>query len=403
MEKRIAHIYVYLMLGFYLFFTGFEGYTNIFDSKYVVFVSLSAIYVIASAIFGIRKKPGVAEWSAIAFLVLSAISAFASEHFPRTLVGATRSEGLLTIALYVLVFIFLSQNWETPRSFVPFLAIVMLVESAIVLLQLIDLNVMGLYPRGENYHIALEKYNGAFISTIGNADISSAFFSLMTPVLWGLGFEYKRHRILIFASAILSLLATLMMSVSAGVVALALTLLIALPFTLLPKKKAVLLIVSLLTVLLLVLYLLPIGNGTLFEIHSLLHGKADGDFGSGRLHIWKEVLKNLDNLAFGNGPDTMFYADLEPFTKITGGKTITRKIDIAHNDYLNVLFHQGLFALVAYLGVFTSLFKKRPSPLQRSVRLGIFAYAVQIFFSYSSCPSAIFFWIMLGIMNEKGM
>ena len=52
-QNTVSRAYVYLMLTFFLFFTGFEGYRNIFDSKCVVFTAVSIVYIVISFIFGI--------------------------------------------------------------------------------------------------------------------------------------------------------------------------------------------------------------------------------------------------------------------------------------------------------------------------------------------------------------
>ena len=101
-----------------------------------------------------------------------------------------------------------------------------------------------------------------------------------------------------------------------------------------------------------VVYFADLG-GMFHELHAILHGNAEGGFGSGRLHIWKSVLQRVpEHLLFGTGPDTMLYSDIEAFSRydeVLGG-TIVARIDIAHNEYLNILYHQGILALASYLG-----------------------------------------------------
>lgn len=419
-QEYVTRTYVYLMLTFFLFFTGFHGYTAIFTAKCAAFTVLSLLYIAVFAICKIPKgKLSLPELSALIYLAVTLVSAFASDHFPKTLTGVSRYEGLLTVGIYVTVFIFVSRSWKWHSSFVPFLSIVALLQSAVVIFQLLGFNFLRLYPKGVNYYIALERYNGEFISTVGNADIASAFFSLITPVLWVLLFGYKKaarldqsnflynkkYRPLTLAAAVSSLFCTMAISVSAGVVAMAITAAV-LPIVLFPeKRKSILAIILAVAILVLVLvYFLPLKDGTLFELQSLLKGNLSSDFGSGRIHIWSEVVENTKPL-LGTGPDTMLLEDIEPFTKTVDGKTVTRKIDIAHNDYLNVLFHQGIFALAAYLGILTVLIKwyknGRNDILVAAVGAGVFAYCVQVFFSFSACSSAIFFWIFIGILESE--
>lgn len=405
MEKRITKIYVYLMFGLFLLFTGFSGYSNVFTSKCILFTALSSIYLVASLIFGLSaKKMGAPEISALIYLGITALSAVASSHFPNTLIGISRYEGLLTIGLYVAVFLFVSQNWDTGDGFMYFLCAVMLLESVVVILQLFGFNILWLYPKGTNYYIALEKYNGAFISTVGNSDIASALFSLVTPVLWGIFATRRKYRLLSLASAVASSACLFCISVSAGIVAIV-ALICVIPFVLFPKRRITVAVILafVAAIFFAILYFIPIKEGMLYELQSLMHGNYDPDFGSGRLHIWREVLDNIKPL-LGTGPDTMLKESIEPFVKTINGKNVVRSIDIAHNDYLNILFHQGIFALVAYLGILAPLFvgwlkNGRRNKTAAVFGAGIFAYSVQVFFSYSACSSAVFFWIVLGMLN----
>ena len=91
---------------------------------------------------------------------------------------------------------------------------------------------------------------------------------------------------------------------------------------------------------LLLVYTAPI-TGMMYELQQVLHGNWGDHFGSGRVSIWRQVLQKVpDRLFWGVGPDTMYAAGIRLGTVI---------IDCAHNEYLNVLFHQGLFGLFSYL------------------------------------------------------
>ena len=405
-KSLVTDIYICAMFSLFLFYTGFRGYSGIFTAKKELFTILSLTYIGVSALWGIPfKKFKLPEISALAYFIITAVSAVLSDYFPKTLLGVSRYEGLLTIGIYVFVFIFVSRDFEMRPLFIPFLSVVMIAESIIVILQLFDFNVMGLYPIGENLSIATEKYNGVFISTIGNADIASAFFSLLTPVLFVLFLRYEKYKPMTFMSFVLSLICVLSMSVSAGIVAMLSTAVI-LPFVLFPKRRKLILLLLCIALIisLLLIYFLPFRDGMLYEFQCIMKGEADRTFGAGRFHRWSEVISNTKPL-FGSGPDTMLYEDIEPFVKIENGEKIVRRIDIAHNDYLNILFHQGIFALISYFCLLSPLltwFKnKKGNAFPLAVGAGAFAYSVQVFFSFSACSSAIFFWIMLGILNAE--
>ena len=55
------------------------------------------------------------------------------------------------------------------------------------------------------------------------------------------------------------------------------------------------------------LYCVDFG-GVFHELHSIMHGEISTTFGSGRIHIWEQVLSAVpEHLLFGTGPDTMLY------------------------------------------------------------------------------------------------
>ncbi len=400
-QQKLTSLYVYLMLSVFLFFTGFFGYTAIFSAKTAVFTLLSTVYIILYVIFGLgNKRLSFPETAALVYLLITVISALVSRHFPKTLIGVSRYEGAVTVALYVFIFILVSRSFKPSDRFVKFLAIVMIIESAVVLLQLSGVNVMGLYPTGENYYIAKEKYNGVFISTVGNADISSALFALMSPILSVLAVGYKKYRYLTVPSALLSLASLVLMNVSSGTVAL--TAVIAVMPVLLSRHrlKAIVITLVIALIILAAVYFLPISEGgVFFELKEIMRGNFDPDFGSGRIHIWSEVIKNTKPL-LGTGPDTMYYENITPF--VNEETSAVRRIDIAHNDYLNILFHQGIFALLAYLsllGYILTVWLKngKNNILATALGAGAFAYMVHTFFSYSACSSAVFFWMVMGM------
>ncbi len=405
-HHTLTSIYVILMFSLYLFFTGFSGYTSVFTAKAFMFFILGGVYAVLYFIIAFPKgRLTLSEIFAIIYLVITAVSAFASEYFPTTLVGASRREGLLTIFMYVCVFILVSRSWKAPKNFELILSVLMALQSVVVLLQLCDLNVLWLFPKGEYYSLAIEKYNGEFISTIGNADVASAFFSLMTPIVILFALFLKKKRFVHIIAAVLSLSALILMDVDAGVASLAACALIS-PLLFVPNKRAAVIIVcSMLLLGLAVLYFVPFESGTLYEINQIMHGNIDPAFGSARIYIWQNVLEKLEWL-LGTGPDTMLLAGIDPFVKFFGETKVTMRIDIAHNDYLNILFHQGVFALAAYLAMLVTLLFKwfkmcRENIVVTVFGFGIISYLVHMFFSFSACSAAVFFWIIMGIVNSE--
>ena len=88
------------------------------------------------------------------------------------------------------------------------------------------------------------------------------------------------------------------------------------------------------------------------EAHEILQGRAEDEFGSGRVFIWKNVWQAVkERPLFGGGPDTLSHRITAYFERYDEATNIMRRsgIDTAHNEYLNILANQGIFALLCWL------------------------------------------------------
>ena len=111
----------------------------------------------------------------------------------------------------------------------------------------------------------------------------------------------------------------------------------------------------------------------------------------------------------GKGADTMVLEEFTPFSRYYPAlqKTVTTTIDVAHSEPLNILYHQGLLALLSYFGLLgcgiVSLIKKSKIN-DDTAFFGVAAtgYFIQSFFGISMCITAPYFWIALGFLcSEK--
>ncbi len=116
---------------------------------------------------------------------------------------------------------------------------------------------------------------------------------------------------------------------------------------------------------------------------------------SGRLYIWKEIIKRVpDNLLLGIGIDNLFFLD--------NGKPIYNKIhrksyDKAHNEYLQILITEGIFAFIIYLIIVIKISFKNLIDDNMTLFLPIIGYLIQAFFNISIIYIAPFFWVLLGM------
>lgn len=152
------------------------------------------------------------------------------------------------------------------------------------------------------------------------------------------------------------------------------------------------------------LYVFPFSaGGTLWEIQQLLHGNFNDNFGSGRVRIWKEVLRLIgERPLLGGGPDTLAERMTFSFTRYSEelGMTIEAHVDAAHNLFLNTAVNQGLPALgflLAGLVFWVADVLKRRNTAGLLLIAGVAGYLAQGCFSVSLCSVTGLFWIFLAL------
>ncbi len=103
----------------------------------------------------------------------------------------------------------------------------------------------------------------------------------------------------------------------------------------------------------------------------------------------------------------MGLAGIPPFSRYDPalGKTVKAAIDAAHNEYLNILFHQGLPALLVYLAALTAvavrfLRQARCSTAAAVLGAGVLCYLIEAQFGISQPITSPFFWLCLGLLTR---
>ena len=417
--KKATEIYLFLFATVHLLYFGFSGYAHIFDAKQVTFCTINLLYLLCIAVSpiifagkkaGFSKRSSHAHIFAVLYMLFTVISGMLSEHFPKTFFGISRFEGMFTICIYCLTFIAVSAfPCRRKYIFVAF-SVAVTVFSALCAIQLFGYNPLSLYPDGMNFYDAGVKYTTAFIGTIGNTNLSGAFICLALPFLAVMMLKSKaKEKILLIIPISLLVFTALKMGVASTVLGLLACFVICLPLILgFSKKATVLYFVCLVVcalVLLAVIYFYPFESGFFFELREVLHGNFDENFGSGRIRIWKNVLSEIgDRPIFGKGPDTMQTDKFPAFERYYPalGKVKRTGIDVAHNEFLNILYHQGVVGLIAYLGfvfcVMNALWKNRNDTAVLALGCGIVCYLVQSFFTFSMCLTSPYFWIAAGLV-----
>ena len=142
-------------------------------------------------------------------------------------------------------------------------------------------------------------------------------------------------------------------------------------------------------------------NTTKNETVELSRGNYNENYGTKRVEIWRQSIEEVPKyLIHGIGIDN--------FSLIKNGRPIVvgyNAYDKAHNEYLQILLCEGIFALISYLllyfiilirGIIKS-FKDKKIYLV----LPVLGYLVQAFFNISVIEVAPIFYICLGLLISR--
>ncbi len=419
---------VFLAALISVFLLSFTAYTEFTALKNSLFFTVSGGYAVLLVVFGVEgmlagmyspralweklRPDSWVQYLLLGYLALTALSAAFSDYPAEAWLGGSRTEGFLTLFLYVFCFYGVAKFAKPQKWMIYLLGGALVPFSVLGLLQLQGFNPFDLYPEGMNYFDAGIKYAGKYLSTLGNVDLGAAFLCLAIPALLVYIVRAKEKlRFLLLLPLGLTLWFFLKMWVLAGLVGVFCGLILALPFLFAFKKRPLLIYYIALAAAVLggfaVLYFVDLG-GMLGELHQILHGAVSDSFGTGRIYIWRSVLERVpEHLWFGAGPDTLLKAEIAPFSREdkAAGLMIYGLIDSAHCEYLNVLYHQGVFALLTYLGALAmAVVKGAKAALSRpeAAVLGgaVLCYCVQAFFGISQLITAPFFWVALGLLEH---
>lgn len=464
-KRQITRVYIYIMLIAFPLFTGFSGYTNITASKlafYLVATLLWLLLLIAVSVYyrSFRVKPlSSALICLLIYFALCCASAIFSPYKSVVLLGAGRFDGLLAVFLSVAVFAGVSRNAAHERGYIFALTASMTLCCVVALLQLLNINALGLFPGDFSYYDMGIKYSGEFLGTIGNANLFSAFLCLCLSAISVFFIRAGKARYYLAAPILLAAFCLFECSVSAGKLALLLCLLIAAPFVIRSRedlrrawlimavlflalvlssafdglrtdsqvrlffrisvratafmaisavffllfivfrrdirfhRRRFLIVYGILVLVALVAAIVFIYNysgseGTLYELSRILHGELLDSFGSSRILIWRETLGlAVERPLLGGGPGTTAHRlDIEfsRFVEETG-KTLSSRVDNAHNVYLGILADTGIASLLAYFAAMALTLRRAVRSSRRrttvlALSCGLLSYWIQDFF-----------------------
>lgn len=420
---KLTDLFVGGMLSVFLLFPGFHGYQQITRQKVALFFLLTGGYILAALLLQLEgalsgKQPkkeglplGTIEKLVLGYWILSLVATAVSDYPKVAFWGGARFEGFVTISLYCACFLLTARHCRPRKWMLWLFAGAISLNCLLAVIQLLGYNPLRLYPDGMTYYDGFKRYAGQFLGTVGNVDMLSALLCVAIPAFSSGVLKLRdKRRFLLLIPLGLSLLVLFWAFVSGGVLSVILSAVLCVPVLAgeqrLRKKLALLTAVLLLLGLIGVYTLGDRVGGFVYEAHQVLHGNFDEDFGSGRIYIWRKALELVDgHLLFGSGPDTMVLRTDAVFERYDERLDITIRslVDTAHNEYLNVLVHQGLPALLCFMGAIAAALvlwvKRAPTDLVSAVCGGsVLCYGIQAFFGISSFLSAPYFWLAMAML-----
>lgn len=424
----LTNLLLGIALSVYILFPGTNGYETIQNGKYELFYLIFGGYLVLMILFTLEfilirqialphfnqlwKNATFCEKLIFAYWLLTLVSTLLSPYGQETLLGLSRNEGFLTQTIYCGTFLCVT-HFAKPKVWMMHLfALVMTLFCSICLLQMQGRNPLGLYPEGTDYFGANVDYPGIYLGTTGNADLTAALLCLAIPalVMW-LILGKQRNRFWAVVPMGLCVVTLVQADIKAGLVGTVFGMALVFPVVLPVKQGYRKWLWIMLGILMLFGLWYGYTNhrtwGLAYELREVLHGNFDSSFGSGRIGIWKDILERVpERLAFGYGPDTMAAAQISHYSRIIDGVEIPLIIDVAHNEYLNILYHQGIFALLVYLlalghSFVTWIICGSKDTVSAICGGAILCYCVQAFFGFSMCQTAILFWLAWAVLNRR--
>lgn len=359
---------------------------------YVVGISLLIMYFKGKKALKYKEQK-----IAVVYLMFYFIATLFSENIVVSILGNDfRYEGIIMIGIYILLFIMASKY--------------IVINEKLIKIVLIAASIMGVYSIIQYYGFdPIQKwsmgkiYVEQSISFLRNRNVLGSYVSLFIPLSMGL-YIFRGNKVYCYISSVI--FASMLCSMTRAVwVSFLVFSIIGLVFVYKNKemlKRVGVIIVIFTTIFSSISVLSNFGIGgngeNLFgrAISTIEDGvKFDEQSGSGRIKIWKGVIKCIKgNNLFGTGPDTM-KLELE-----SEGIFFKTHYDKSHNEFLEIWLTGGLFALISYLLlvglILYKLIKKRKDDNIKIMILIVVSYVVQSFFSNSVILVAPLYWIMLG-------
>lgn len=153
---------------------------------------------------------------------------------------------------------------------------------------------------------------------------------------------------------------------------------------------------------LIVIYFINFEVGILNEVHEMLHGNFNDEFGTYRIFLWKRTIKLIREFPiFGTGPDTFAIRFMSKYTndiKELGELTIN---DTAANNYLTMIINIGmigLFSYITYLIFIIDKAIKNESVYSKVLLIALIGFLIQDMFNLWVVIVTPMIWVLSAIL-----
>lgn len=368
------------------------------------------------------RKRAVVGICLLGLVIVGLCSVAVSEDWVMALYGQRGREGWFTLVSYYMIF-FATTLLRDDKYCRLLMQLFLIFGSIVAVLGFIQF--AGIYEFGPYFP-------GMAIAPMHNPNFYGAFAVLFTGVAIGGFFVYEKdrktthlfgeqNRWIWYGFVLLGYSACIFAGSSLVYVGLIMMLLLYLVLEIVTKRRRLLSFVALLggLVLLVFVYDMMQGGNVTREITSVgsqiqAEGSVFGDsVGSSRMLIWKQTLKLLPKYFwFGCGIEQLGLVCVKAF-----GPENFISFDKVHNEYLNLLITEGIFAVIFYLVFLFVLFltgvygmikqtgKSSESDLKNTISkvvlFAFFGYIAQAFFNISVIQVAPYFWMVCGLLFRE--
>lgn len=314
--------------------------------------------------------------------------------------GEMRWEGLITILVYILLFILSSKYIRISKNIIKVFMILGAIMSVYGILQFYGIDSV---PR-DPFHETLKESYGF----IGHRNFFSSYLIILLSISISTYIFYKKRSYFIYSLLYFAALISTM--TRGGWMTLGVVCFIGLIFILKRKdciKRAILILISFIIIFGVINYT---KQGTVLNrFNTIKEDVTDysDSSGSGRGAIWRASLYTIKKYPLlGSGPASLWNSFKKDLPEDDGwwwsnGYTI---VDRVHNEYLNYAATSGIPSMIMYIFIILISMKNMLINIRddkfKIMFLVILGYSVQAMFNISVVGVAPIFWIILGIASN---